>query len=150
MKEDANGVLDFMAFNGLVANASKTVFMVFNDKEKFDPTNEIEVGGRMIPQSADTKLLGMQVHDSQKWTEHIKITVKSLNMRLFQIRRIINHIPRKHIMKIVYSLWFSKVRYGIQQWATTRTKDEDKTNKMMKKVQIARNRLLRLLEVVRS
>ena len=126
MMEDANGVLDFMASNGLVANASKTVFMMLNDKEKFNPQNFIEVGGNMIPQSEETKLLGMQVHDSQKWNSHMELTIKSLNMRLFQIRRIVNHIPRKHIMKVVHSLWFSKVRYGIQLWATTRTKTRTK------------------------
>ena len=49
-------------------------------------------------------------------------------------------------MKVVHSLWFSKVRYGIQLWATTRTKNEDKTNTMMKKMQVTQNRLLRLLE----
>ena len=34
LKEDANGVLDFMARNGLVANANKTVFMKLNDRNK--------------------------------------------------------------------------------------------------------------------
>ena len=59
--------------------------------------------------------------NTQTWTEHIEVTIRSLNMRLYLIRRIMNHIPKKYIMKLVHSLWLSKIRYGIQLWATTRT-----------------------------
>ena len=48
-------------------------------------TDEIEVGESIVPQSKYTKLLGMQVEDSLKWTEHIDVTIKALNMRLYQI-----------------------------------------------------------------
>ena len=40
----------------------------------------------------------------------------------------------------------SKVRYGNQLWANTRTREDDTTNGDMKKIQVAQNRLLRLLE----
>ena len=48
LKVDANEVLNFMASNGLVANANKTVFMTLNDKDQTNSNNEIEIDGSMI------------------------------------------------------------------------------------------------------
>ena len=113
MRKDAERVLNFMASNGLVANENKTGFMTLNDKTQSNPTNKIMVGESPLTQSRSTRLLGIQVQDTQKWSEHINEIIKSLNMRFLQIRRIINHFPKKHILKVVHSLWFSKVRYGV-------------------------------------
>ena len=99
-----------------MANESKTVCMALNDKDKSDHTNKVLVGNCSVARSENTKLLGMQVEDSQKWNLHINETVKALNYRLFQIRRIKNHIPPQHVMKVIHSLWMSKVRYGITRW----------------------------------
>ena len=149
LEEDSENVLNFMASNGLVANPDKTVFMTLNEKNP-NPVNEkITVGGSEIPQSKDTKLLGMKVHESQKWTKHIEETILALNRRLYQIRRIKNHLPKNQLTKVIHSLWFSKVRYGIALWARTRYTATEPENTLMKKVQVAQNRLLRMLEGVK-
>ena len=95
------------------------------------------------------KLLGMKVHESQKWTKHIEETILALNRRLYQIRRIKNHLPKNQLTKVIHSLWFSKVRYGIALWARTRYTATEPENTLMKKVQVAQNRLLRMLEGVK-
>ena len=144
--EDAEGVLDFMASNGLVANPSKTVFMMLNNKTRSTVERlEINVGGDMIEQSEHTKLLGMEIQESQKWSIHFKKLKEALNYRLFQIRRISNQIPKEQLNKVVHSIWMSKLRYGLQISAHTRSKLEDKQNTDMKSIQVAQNRLLRML-----
>ena len=71
-------------------NAGKTVLMFLNEKTRMSiEKEEIKIGESMVTQSDTTKLLGMQIEDPQTWSEHIKVTIRSLNMRLFQIRRII-------------------------------------------------------------
>ena len=146
---DAGNVLDFMASNGLVANASKTVFMVLNTGSNNKEKNSIIVGECEVPQSSETKLLGMQVQDSMKWDKNTTEMVSALNSRLFQIRRIKNHIPKSQLRKVIHSLWFSKVRYGMSIWSSPRTEESETINSNMKKIQLAQNRLLRMLEGVR-
>ena len=78
-----------MASNGLVANASKTVFMILNNKgHQTDERVSIRVGDTNIQQEDHTKLLGIKIEETQKWNHQCKDLVKALNARLFQIRRI--------------------------------------------------------------
>ena len=49
LKEDSKNVIWFMASNGLVANQSKTEFMVLNEKDKTSLTlRELTVGNVKI------------------------------------------------------------------------------------------------------
>ena len=106
-----------MAANGLVANATKTVFMILNrTKAEMEDVNlnSIIVDGVKIQASTHTKLLGVEIQDNQAWTEHFKGKnglISSLDKRTFAIRRIANQIPNEQVMKIVQSLWMSKLRY---------------------------------------
>ena len=147
LETDAQNLLEFMASNGLVANASKTVLMILNNKAKLAENKlSIKVGQTEIEPEANTKLLGVKIEENQKWNTQCKDMVRALNARLFQIRRIKNQIPKQCQMKIVQSLWFSKLRYGIALFANTRTKAEDPITCNMRELQCAQNRLLRLLE----
>ena len=84
-----------------------------------------------------------------KWDKNTTEMVSALNSRLFQIRRIKNHIPKSQLRKVIHSLWFSKVRYGMSIWSSPRTEESETINSNMKKIQLAQNRLLRMLEGVR-
>ena len=135
-----------MASNGLVANPKKTVFLMLNNKSKTNlETLAIKVGEDVIKQEAYTKLLGLKIEENQKWNIHCKELTATLNSRLFQIRRIKNQVPKRCIMRIVQSLWFSKLRYGLQIIAQTRLKEKDPSHILMDGLQIAQNRMLRLL-----
>ena len=89
LKHDANQILKFMAANGLVANAKKTVFMILNltkiEAEK-EITKEITIGDSKILRSSSTKLLGMEIDDQQNWKEQFNCLINSLNKRTFAIR----------------------------------------------------------------
>ena len=54
--------------------------------------------------------------------------------------------PPKKLRKIVDSLWTSKLRYGLQLWATVRTEDTETKKNLVVEVQKAQNKLLRVLE----
>ena len=76
--------------------------------------------------NTSSKLVWRLVHlTKSRWP---KINNK---MRLSQIRWIKNHVPNKHLMKIVHSLWMLKVRYGLQLWASPRTTELEETNTQM-------------------
>ena len=91
LEEDAKNILQFMASNGLVANPSKTEYMVINSRNKGETTNKIKVGPAEIEQVSSAKLLGITMDEDQKWTSHFwgkKGLLQALNQRLFAIGRI--------------------------------------------------------------
>ena len=69
----------------------------------------------------------------------------ALNFRLFQIRRIANQIPKDKLMRVVHSIWMSKLRYGLQLCAVIQEKEGESKNTEMKAIQVTQNRLLRMI-----
>ena len=149
LEKDAVNVLEFMASNGLVANKSKTEFLLLNEKNKDAPFTEITVGDSKIKRTKHTKLLGVKIEESQEWDEQLKTTTASLNHRLFVIRRIAQQIPKNKLMSVVHSLWISKMRYGLQLCSKVQLSNEDKVPAIMKSLQTTQNRLLRMLNKTR-
>ena len=58
-----------MASNGLVANTSKTEFIILNAKDS-NITTQIRVGSSMIEEVKCAKLLVLKVNNNQTWTSH--------------------------------------------------------------------------------
>ena len=93
-----------MASNGLVANPTKTEFVILNNNRKKEEGEElvkIRVGEIEIPQAKSARLLGMDLDDDQKWQSHFwgkKGLIKALNNRMFSIRRIKGHIPQNKLI----------------------------------------------------
>ena len=151
LEVDADAILSFMASNGLVANSSKTVFMLLNhiDKNVNRIPVSIRVGRTTIEQETSTKLLGMTIESNQNWKEHFfgkSGLISALNKRLFAIRRVANHIPHDKLKQLAHALWISKLRYGLQLCTEVRLCQSEPTNGNMKALQIAQNKLLRLLD----
>ncbi len=143
---DADRILRFMASNGLVANPSKTTFMVLNQKSR--DLLKVKVGECEITQVRTTKLLGMNIDDDQEWKSHFfgkGGLIPSLNKRLFCIRRLKNHIGSKALNRVAESIWTSKARYGLQLCTEVRLNETQSINGDLKKVQMAQNKLLRCL-----
>ena len=153
LEEDATNILEFMASNGLVANPTKTVFMMLNDKKKEnEEARKITVGDHQIQESTSTKLLGVEIDNDQKWNSHFYGKgglLSTLNQRLFMVRRMSNHISKKKLRRVVDSLWTSKLRYGLQLCTEVRLTEEQPKCQMMTKVQIVQNKMLRVLDGAR-
>ena len=139
-----------MASNGLAANAKKTIFMILNQSKKEcedELSKSIQVGGVTVPRSSSTKLLGVNIDDQHNWREHFTELQSALNKRTFSKRRISNQIPQK-VLKVVQCIWMSKLRYGLQLCNQVRTKLEDPSNSQMNSIQLAQNKMLRMLDRV--
>jgi hypothetical protein len=86
-----------MALNGLVANPSKTVFMMIGEKE--DANLKVKVGDTTITRSKTAKLLEMDI-DDMKWKIHLQKLVVTLDRRLFQVRWMVGKISNKGLSKV--------------------------------------------------
>ena len=123
-----------------------TVFMILNNRKNEEEERlEIKVVQETIKESEHTKLLGVEIQESQNWNVHIQNLKNALNFRLFQIRRIANQIPKDKLMRVVHSIWMSKLRYGLQLCAVTQEKEGESKNTEMKAIQVTQNRLLRMI-----
>ena len=140
----------YMASNGLVANPKKTVFMILGlTKEEKKLPLKVKVGDSYIEKSENTKLLGVTINEKLNWEDHYigkKGLISCLNRSLSAIRRVVNQIPKKSLPKIEDSLWTSKLRYGSQISAQVRCNNSDPQNTILKSVQVAQNKLLRLID----
>ena len=143
MEEDASNVLSFMASNGLVANASRTSFVVLNlcksdrDEAKINPL-KVKIGPTTVTQEHSAKLLGITFNDKQNWSTQINGhggVISSLNKRLFTIKRLKNHVNSKSLVKLVDGLFTSKINYGLQLYGKVRMFSSDKVTKDLKSVQ---------------
>ena len=72
--------------------------------------------------------------------------ISALNKRTFTIRRVANQIPKEKLIKVVQSLWMSKLRYGLQLCNKVRINEEEMSNQNMKSTQIAMNKMVRMVE----
>ena len=108
LEEDAIMVLKFMASNGLVANASKTTFLIIGQASI--KNQEIRIGTSTVKQEYGSKLLGMNLTDDLLWKEHINKTISALNSRLFLIMRLKNKISQISLKRIADSIFNSKLR----------------------------------------
>ena len=93
LDEDTTGIFQFMASNRLVANPSKTKFILPNNKDIETP-KQIRV---WLWEVESAKLLGIRMDNDQKWTSQFwgkKNLLNALNQRLLATRRISNHIPK--------------------------------------------------------
>ena len=143
LEKDANGILKYMASNGLVANPDKTVFMMFGNKNNEELA--VKVGDSVISQSCSAKLLGIEIDDDYKWKTQEKKLIGQLDKRLFYLRRLKGKISDDGLKKVADSLWTSKLRYGLQLISEVRTNEDQTKNTMMASIQKAQNRMMRSL-----
>ena len=101
LEEDSQNVLNFMASNGLVTNASKTALIIMNLKgEDLKKKIEVKIGSETIEPQSNARLLGMQFQNDLNWSEHIHGkggVISSLNQRLFIIKRLHNSLEKRRL-----------------------------------------------------
>ena len=76
-------ILSYMASNGLVANAKKSVFMILNIAKKDcknELAKEISIGGTIVERSTATKLHGVTIDDTYKNGKNNFQSPKQLNL----------------------------------------------------------------------
>ena len=80
-------LLEWCSFNKLDLNWSKTFFMFIKNK-RFKYPNSIDVYGNNIIVVNSFKLLGVTLDDKLTFNDFVNITKKSVNTKLYSIRRL--------------------------------------------------------------
>ena len=116
---------DYMGDNKLVINDDKTHLVVmgasrFNEQRK---QVTINTGTVVVTPVATEKLLGIHVHQSLKWKEHVisnkKSMIKTLTSRLNALRMISVNACFKTRLMVANSCFMSILTYMISVWGGT-------------------------------
>jgi hypothetical protein len=116
METDSMSVLKYMASNGLVANPKKTSMLILNCKPA-DMPQSVKIRHDMVNREMSATLLGIKFQDNLQWAKQIHGKgglIATLNSRLYIIRRMISHVSKKSVLKLVDGMFMYKIRYGLQ------------------------------------
>lgn len=125
-------VYDWLNYNLLSLNKSKTVYLPFSINLKTLPPSDLSINIHnrrcgisdksikcscyAITSVHQTKYLGITIDKHLRWKEHINITVRKLRNTLFIFYRLRNVMTRDMLVVIYKALVQSVIQYGIIGW----------------------------------
>ena len=125
LSEQYAKLADYMGDNKLVINDDKTHLLVMGGP-KFKavrPQVSINTGTVTINPVETEKLLGLNIHQSLKWKEHIisnkKSMIKTLTTRLNALRRLAVNASFKTRLMVANSCFMSIIIYMVSVWGGT-------------------------------
>ena len=87
--------------------------------------------------------MGITFNEKQDWKSHLYGKgglTSALNMRLFALKRLKNHIGQKALKKVADGIFTSKLRYGLQLFGKVRRNIEDPINEDISALQKLQNK----------
>ena len=135
---------EYMGDNKLVINNDKTHLLVMGSKkdEAARKLVNIDTGTVVITPIETEKLLGINIHQSLKWHEHVvnnkKYLVSMLNTRLSALKRVSRHASFMTRLMVGNACFMSIIVYMIAVWGGTE-------GFIIKSVQVMQNRAARCI-----
>lgn len=121
--------------NQLSLNTSKTKYIIFKPINKRDHYNiSITFNGITLDQVVEQKFLGVWFADDLTWTAHVNRLTSDLSRVTGQIYQIHTLIPNWLKQTLYYSLFYSRLSYGILVWGTTTAYNYNRLIILQKKV----------------
>ena len=145
---DATNFLRFAASNSLSANPSKTGFMLIRPKRAAEGRTSVEVGGIVVEESDQHRILGIKVNNELSWGDHVfgkGSLLQSINQRVGALKRISRFIPSTYMSQIANAIVVSKVRYGAAIYGPIRMNDDEPLTAAHKELQLALNKAMRIV-----
>ena len=135
---------DFFGDNKLVINNEKTHLIVMGSRKHRNIRREVEVntGSILVKPSESEKLLGLNIHQSLKWREHIQdgncSMLISLNRKLIALKKIAVNASFKTRLLVANACFQSVLLYMIPVWGGA-------DNYLLNALQMAQNRAARIV-----
>lgn len=121
--------------NKLRLNASKTTYIIFRpiNKPLIEAVN-IKYEGHTIARVKEQKFLGVWFQEELNWSAHVKHLVTALARTVGCLYKISHLVPLWLKRNMYYSLFYSKLTYGILVWGTTTQKNYNQLVVLQKKI----------------
>ena len=137
-------IAEYMGDNKLVINNDKTHLLVMGSKKHEEARMMVHINtGTVVISPVETeKLLGINIHQSLKWQEHVLTNKKSLinmlNTRLSALKRVSRNASFGRRLMVGNACFMSVIVYMIAVWGGTE-------NYIIKAVQLMQNRAARCI-----
>ena len=142
LSEQYKRLAEYMGDNKLVINNDKTHLLVMGTRKHAQLRQQVSVDtGTVVVTPVETeKLLGINLHQSLKWKEHIltndKSMIKSLTTRLNALKRVSRNATFKTRLMVANACFMSIITYMVAIWGGTE-------NYVIRAVQVIQNRAAR-------
>ena len=147
LEKGATNILGYFASNELVANPTKTAFLLFRPSKSIESEQTIKVGSAVIQESASERVLGVQVQRTLEWDDHITKVISKVNYGLSVLRQLQGVLRREALKVFAEGTVMSHLRYGISVYLSGGIKlsPSDPTCKGLNRLQVKQNDAMRLV-----
>ena len=104
--------------NKLTVNFTKTKYLVFSGQGKKHFNGVLKMGTNTLTRVSNIKYLGLMIDDSLNCKSHVSYLsskVSSCCNIMYKLRYL---IPLKSCISVYYSLFYSRISYGIMCWGS--------------------------------
>ena len=142
LSEQYRCIAEYMGDNKLVINDDKTHLLVMGTKKqaRFRKQVRIDTGTVVVAPIETEKLLGINIHQSLKWKEHVisgkKSMINTLTTRLNALKRIFRNASFKTRLMVANACFMSIITYMVVVWGGTE-------NYVLRAVQVMQNKAAR-------
>ena len=110
-------VPNWLAFNKLSLNISKTNFLTFGNYRDSVPVEiNIEIQNQKITRAENYKYLGIIFDYNMKWYNHIEHIINKTKYLIFIFAKLRKFMDINTLLKIYYAFFHSIMSYGIIAW----------------------------------
>ena len=118
MLSDLNIIFDWLKFNKLSLNISKSSFMFISKQNIIANKDAIILNGREIKYSNSIRFLGPYIDENLTWKIHIsKIKEKTIQY-VGILSKVRYYLPLKYLKLIFFCFIYSRFEYIASIWAT--------------------------------
>ena len=129
---------DWFLSNKLTVNYTKTNYMFFSGTRGCVFNGIIRMGNSILTRVSSTKYLGLMIDDQLNWKAHVaylRTKVSSCSNIMYKLRHL---VPLESCLSVYYSLFYSKISYGIMCWGHAR-------HEVLNQIRVMQNKIVKTM-----
>jgi len=147
LENEARRIFSYFSSNDLVANPSKTAFLLIRPNGSTVKRRKITLGESIIEESESERILGLQVQRTLEWNEHLAKVTSKVNHGIAMLRQLQGLMRKNALKAIAEGVVMSHIRYGASIYLSqsVRIEDNDPIPIELQNLQIKQNDVMRLI-----
>ena len=138
MNNYLKSVANWLAYNKLLLNIDKTVYITFGIYRNSVPNNiHIRIDNKILKRAEHCKYLGVNIDFNIRWNIYIDYIINKTKYLLFVFSKFARFLQIDKLMMLYYALFHSIATYGILAWGGA-------YNNSLSHLQRLQNRLLKI------